>query len=440
MDDFFKKIQDKLNEVTKPEYILGAVKASGLFAVVKAKDKKRIEYFVRKKGYNINEYSPHGLTPFHEAVKTGSVSLVKFLIDLGADYNLPMKMPFPYDNPVHLAVTGNHPQMIRFLRSLGFSVNTPSPRNQWTPLDQAMQENKPVIARALIEVGANPVTFNDQGRNPILTAVLFNKQDMVQVLLDNPRAQIGFSSKFYQVKKQKTKPPFLTAIEKHYHEIVEMMLEKGFDVNQRDRENRTPLHHAIAVQDEQCIRLLLKHGADINEAKDIYGNTPFHDLCRMQSNFKKDVFDQVFRSMVDYGGDIFQENRHGVTPLYHFVDGPHYTLEHLKYALYQGHHKYTPTAGVKKCFVEKMIAMQDEMSLIYLLDQKILDVNTIYNEQGHSLLHLAAKSGQRNMVDVILKYNPDQTVKDKQGKVAMDLLPKSTGFKKSFKKPPKRKF
>jgi ankyrin repeat protein len=46
------------------------------------------------------------------------------------------------------------------------------------------------------------------------------------------------------------------------HEIVEMMLSAGADIQQRGVNDYTPLHYAATVNDGKAVELLLRHGAD----------------------------------------------------------------------------------------------------------------------------------------------------------------------------------
>lgn len=49
-------------------------------------------------------------------------------------------------------------------------------------------------------------------------------------------------------------------------ETVEFLIEKGFHINERNKNNETPLHHAIAIKDEDkavtLIEFMLLKGAD----------------------------------------------------------------------------------------------------------------------------------------------------------------------------------
>ncbi|XP_045408419.1 putative ankyrin repeat domain-containing protein 20A5 [Lemur catta] len=58
-------------------------------------------------------------------------------------------------------------------------------------------------------------------------------------------------------------------------QVITFLLDKNCDLNPRDGENRTPLIKAVQCQAQECIILLLEHGADANVVDD-YGNTALH--------------------------------------------------------------------------------------------------------------------------------------------------------------------
>jgi ankyrin repeat protein len=54
--------------------------------------------------------------------------------------------------------------------------------------------------------------------------------------------------------------------------IVSLLLEKGANIHAKEYDGRTPLHRACEYGHENIILLLLDKGADVN-AKDVSGNT-----------------------------------------------------------------------------------------------------------------------------------------------------------------------
>ncbi len=75
----------------------------------------------------------------------------------------------------------------------------------------------------------------------------------------------------------------------------------------------TPLHAAVTARDEEMIKLLLKHKANVN-ARDAYGNTPLFRASHLdQGNIKL---------LIAAGADPHIKNRSGISPYEAFAAYP----------------------------------------------------------------------------------------------------------------------
>jgi uncharacterized protein len=91
--------------------------------------------------------------------------------------------------------------------------------------------------------------------------------------------------------------------------LVQVLIDRGADVNANDRQQWTPLLFAARNQRAAIVKQLLDAGADV-DAADMYGNTP---LGRAIESPTPDV--DVVAALIAHGADPERKNRAGVTPL-----------------------------------------------------------------------------------------------------------------------------
>jgi ankyrin repeat protein len=94
-----------------------------------------------------------------------------------------------------------------------------------------------------------------------------------------------------------------------YIELLALLLGSGADVTLSDKTGKTALHYAAQEQHEDVVRRLLEAGADVN-AQDIYGNSPLSNAV-----FYSKGRGAVIKILRQNGADETLPNKHGVTPI-----------------------------------------------------------------------------------------------------------------------------
>ena len=61
--------------------------------------------------------------------------------------------------------------------------------------------------------------------------------------------------------------------------IIKYLVEHGIDINEKDRNDKTPLFKACKRGDEDMVKYLVEHGVDINN-KSRRGETPLFKVCK----------------------------------------------------------------------------------------------------------------------------------------------------------------
>jgi ankyrin repeat protein len=90
-------------------------------------------------------------------------------------------------------------------------------------------------------------------------------------------------------------------------EVVQLMLERGADINSRDAHNRTPLQRAASSGKLDVARLLVDRGAEV-EPPDRRGWTPLHSASRYGHL-------EISRILVDHGANVNARQSRRSTPL-----------------------------------------------------------------------------------------------------------------------------
>jgi ankyrin repeat protein len=100
--------------------------------------------------------------------------------------------------------------------------------------------------------------------------------------------------------------PLHYAAEEGHKEIAELLIAAGADVNERWA-GTTPLHYAAFYGQNEIAELLIAKGADVN-AKDEYGYTPLHDAV-------DEGHKEVVGLLIAEGADVNAKGEDGETPL-----------------------------------------------------------------------------------------------------------------------------
>ncbi|CAM9677623.1 unnamed protein product [Ectocarpus fasciculatus] len=195
--------------------------------------------------------------PLEHAAGTGNRDLVEKLLEAGADGNAGWR-GCDGKTLLHAAAEGGNVQVITRLSTAGAGgdINAKSLAYGHTPLDLAVIGGKEAAAKALIMAGADVNVLDTANDGPLHLAIKGGHVGMAEDLLlggANP-VQAGSNGGF----------PIHLAACYGLDEVVLALVQKGVDLNCRNRKRDTPLRVAVGENKVATMKVLLAGGADPN--------------------------------------------------------------------------------------------------------------------------------------------------------------------------------
>jgi ankyrin repeat protein len=372
-----------------------------------------------KAGADPNAANEDGQTPLMLAARTGNVAVAQLLVQKGADVN--RREHFRDQSAVMWAAGESHADMVAFLVSKGADLSvrarstdwtsqiTNEPRVQYrptggltpllyaaragclgcvkamldagadrdrpnpdgmTPMIMALDNGYPAVARYLLERGANPHTWDWWGRTALYVAVTMRggvdsrpgkrmpeSLDLINALLDagvNPNAQLAFKEPSRGGRDNRFRDDLLTT-------------------------GATPLLRAAQTFDNDAVRALLAHGAEV-DLPNASGVTPFMAAAGIGTRTTSGVL--------------------GSGPPENVVALSLETMEILR------------SAGAD---------VNARITDITTLTARIARPNTLSGRQGQTTLFLPVETGRIEVVRYLLDHGARVDVVDDMGKTALDV-------------------
>ena len=136
-------------------------------------------------------------------------------------------------------------------------INAPisGPSRNWTPLQDAADKGQLIVAKYLLDHGADVNAPGSNNSRPLIAAAQNGHKAMVELLLARGAdANAGNLNSLYE------------AVSRGFTGVAEVLLANKADVNLRDHPSGSPrpLHAAAKNGNTNLIQLLISHGADVN--------------------------------------------------------------------------------------------------------------------------------------------------------------------------------
>ncbi|GFR28392.1 uncharacterized protein TNCT_638791 [Trichonephila clavata] len=416
-----------------------------LYYLISVGDLDITRFFIEKlieegKISNVNTPNNCGKTFLHLAAQDGKLNIVQYLVgEKGANLDA---VTSSGSTPLHLAARNGHLEVVKYLIDKEVDLTVKN-TNGKTPKDLATEKGYTGIVKLLEQV--------QQDR--LIDAAKQGDLSMVKKLID----QIAGSEVDYKLH---------WAVENGYTEVVRLLIEKGADFKEVDKDGWTPLRIAAASDKLEVVQYLVDKGADFKCAtKD--GWTPLHNaasdgklevvqyLVDKGANFKCATKDgwiplhwaafegslEVVRYLVDKEADFRCADKNGMTPL--CLAALQNKLKVVQYLVDKGaDFKWASKNGETP--LHRAAAIGGLEVVQYLVD-KGADFKCA-NKEGETPLHRAAANGKLEVVQYLVEKGADLNIADNPGwtpltfavhygylEVVQYLVDKGADFKRSDK-------
>ena len=195
--------------------------------------------------------------PIHYASACTGSGPLKVLLKYGANMN---DLTNEKLTPLHIAARAGRPENITLILKEKPALTKARDKKKLSAMAYALElgEIEPILAF----LDSNIVKINSTHGVDRMTCLHYaaaqGNYEMCKILLDRkPKARVMSKDKFKRI-------PLTLAVKNGHVKVASLLLQEGSDWNWPDSSNNTPLHYAAGYGWQECIDLLLKHGAAIN--------------------------------------------------------------------------------------------------------------------------------------------------------------------------------
>ncbi|KAJ3112980.1 hypothetical protein HDU96_003941 [Phlyctochytrium bullatum] len=229
-------------------------------------------------GADVERPGPDGYTPLVVAVAVRNTEAVNWILRKGANTAKRAKGC----TAMHLACLTGMPEMVKMLKEAGAEIDAVDGEGN-SPLHYAIQ-NMPAMVAVLLEHGANPNAAGKNGLTPLLRAAKrFGKEsfwDICAVLLKNGACRKAVDGNGC------TALHVICQIEDDGVDFLRILSAGLWEVNKPDKFGKTPLHYVASCCLDKSFagQVLIAFGADVNSTQPVSMETPLEHAA-LQSNY-----------------------------------------------------------------------------------------------------------------------------------------------------------
>ena len=393
---------------------------------------------------SLSSRNNYGATALHWAAWMDERSTVQFLIRAGADMNAKTETENG-DTPLHIAALRGHIVLLGQLVALGVNIDQQNKVGH-TALHIAAANGHNTLVKYLL-TKADASTVDGQGRHVLHHAIdkrgSSRDVETIRLLLEH--------GVMYQKADFNNMTPLHLAVQTTQSDVISLLLDYGFSVDlpvhreiwsaqmvdestcysldhsavqehQRDAlyAGYTPLHAAALFGIPDMVALLLDRGASPNAQGD-YGETPLH--LALSASMGEIKIEDPWSDSVNYVEDSLDMLVEDVE------DGDHWAYEYVRgirkdaiITLLENRAIDVTIQDARSRTCLHMIRYSDCKGSEYIA--KILEKGCdfhIRNSEGDTAVHLAARGGDHESLEMFLRHQADPLMVDSRGRNSIHL-------------------
>lgn len=436
--------------------------------IASKRDMSDIVVHILEHGGNINVKSNNGCTPLHEALILDNKDIAKLLISKGADINVlcnagqsPLEIVAKKGmldvvehmiehrknindkdcwghNLLHTAINNKQKDIASLCINKGADVNALNYSGE-SPLQIAVLRGMLDVVRRILEHGGNIHTKDCWGHT-LLHVALIHQQKEIAWLLITKGADVN-------ALNNKGDSPLHIVVSRGMLDEVKHILKYGAEINKKDNKNQTALMIAVNNHDLPIVRLLLRSGADVT-AEDDCGYSAMHLAIMHDRNIHTDIADdglefslqenqeeelphkkakvdymRLAKSLIRHKAKIIAKDTDSMTAA---EDGNLPSVQLLLRSDADANIKRKSTddslLNPLSSTIYNYIILQSYDDVVLLLVDKGADVDVKFKSSvDNSMVHIAAKYNNCNLLRALLEIGLEFEGKNKQGQTPLDL-------------------
>ncbi|RWS19106.1 ankyrin repeat domain protein-like protein, partial [Leptotrombidium deliense] len=188
----------------------------------------------------------------------------------------------------------------------------------------------------------------------------------------------------------------------NFEAFVSKCISVGIDVNKKNKFQVAPIHIAASNDLISCTRILLaQQNIDVN-IQDGEGNTALHRCAQVNNKV-------ILNELIVKGADINKENMYNLTPFEVALKANPVSFDCINVFVSKG-------IDVRHRISEKRL---HDFAISFIPDNKYY-IN-LQNDEGDTAAHLAAKNGELDILDAIIKQHADLRIVNNHDRTILDL-------------------